>query len=454
MAFDFSWDGALRIFALFLLSGLLLYALITTPPHSNEKVEAGFLLLPVGGALAVGLDWLSHATALQRYSHGLSLLSAHVLFAVVAQFLLACGELSRTLLGKWVWVYLALGTLALLGGAALGVDRAALAIVWKVITCITMLAVVLALMWRIRLLVSPSASLVAVAVAGMWALSLAVEGLGLRSGQTAGLQMVDALYFVFLVALGWVLSGRVYWLQLHRAQAHAPTMRPSFAPETGFSGVVETQAAQESVVLAVEQERSRIAQDIHDGVGSQLVGLIASLDPTSLQNKRILMGLENCLMDLKMTVDRMNHADSNIFDTLGRLRYRLQPSFDRAGIKVLWRVDVAGELLGIQMSEVSHLEHIVQECFSNILQHSQATKIKLVCRYEAELEPRLRLEVQDNGVGISQRDQAQFVGNGMANMLRRAQQLGVALHIGTQAGVGTRVRLYLPVRSASAIAQA
>jgi signal transduction histidine kinase len=208
------------------------------------------------------------------------------------------------------------------------------------------------------------------------------------------------------------------------------------------------------VVTAIEQERSRIAQDIHDGVGSQLVGLIASLDPKSLQDKRILMGLESCLMDLKMSVDSMNHADTNIFDALGRLRYRMQPSFDRAGIKMLWRVDVAGPLLGIQMTEVSHLVHIVQECFSNILQHSQATKVKLVCHFEPEPEPRLRLEVQDNGKGIATHQQGEMVGNGMANMLKRAKALGVPLHIGTQANVGTRVRLYLPVRSASPSAQA
>jgi signal transduction histidine kinase len=450
MSFDQSWDAAQWIAVLLVSAGLLLYTLVSTPPHQHEPMEAGFLFLPLGWALATGIDWLGHQPALQSLRTGLSLLAIHVLYGVVALFLVACGSMLRTLLGKGVACYLLLGAAVILAGAWWGDSKDALTAVWRVLSVATVVAVTLGLVWRMYLLASPSACLVA--VAGLWGLGLVADGMWPRSDHASGLQVVHVLYFAYLVALGLVLTGRVHWAQLQRVPPQA--VGPDFITHNGFSGVVETQASQLSVVTAIEQERSRIAQDIHDGVGSQLVGLIASLDPKSLQDKRILMGLESCLMDLKMSVDSMNHADTNIFDALGRLRYRMQPSFDRAGIKMLWRVDVAGPLLGIQMTEVSHLVHIVQECFSNILQHSQATKVKLVCHFEPEPEPRLRLEVQDNGKGIATHQQGEMVGNGMANMLKRAKALGVPLHIGTQANVGTRVRLYLPVRSASPSAQA
>lgn len=445
------WEAAVWITVLLLSVALLLYLIATTPAHPQEQVETSFLLLPVAWALAAGFDWLGHLSALQGLRHGLSLLAVHVLYGAVGLYLVACSSLSRTLLGKGLQGYLLLGAVLLLAGAWWGGSAGVMAtMVWRVLSVLTAIAVAVGLVWRMYLLASPDTSLVA--VAGLWGLGLVADGMWLRSGHAWGLQVVHVLFFAYLLAIGLVLTGRVDWVQLHRASPWR--VNQSFISHTGFSGVVETLSSQQSVVAAIEDERSRIAQDIHDGVGSHLVALIASLDPKSLQDKRILLALENCLLDLKMSVDSMNHADINIFDALGRLRYRMQPSFDRAGIKILWRVDVASPLLGIQMSDVTHLVHIVQECFSNILQHSHATKVKLVCHFEPEPEPRLRLEVQDNGTGIAKHRKGDFVGNGMANMLKRAKALGVPLLIGTQTDVGTRVRLYLPVRAASPRAQA
>jgi signal transduction histidine kinase len=260
-------------------------------------------------------------------------------------------------------------------------------------------------------------------------------------------------YFAYLVFVWLELTARLHWVQWHRE--HPPVgAASSFAHPSGFSRITDMPSVQESAMAAVEHERHRIAQDIHDGVGSHLVGLIASLDANSPLHRRIMMGLECCLRDLKMTVDNMDSSESNIFDALGRLRYRLQPTLQRAGIKIVWKVDVAGPLVAVRPAEITHLMHIVQECLSNVLMHSQATKVRLQCRYELEPEPCLLLEVQDNGIGIAKRDPQEFVGKGLSGMRERAKLLGVPLHISSQAGIGTRVRIYLPVRSASPRAQA
>lgn len=448
MALDLLGDLILRLTMLLVSIGVLIYVVFSTPLHPHEQTETAFVLLSLGWVLSVVLAWLSQRTALVSLAGALSMLSMQVLAAVVTYFLLVCAGIARTSLGKVVWGLSFMGLILIVAGLGWGDGGAVWASAWSAVTLAAIAVAAGALLWRMKLVMSPNSCLLA--LEGLWGLGLAVDALWLRAAP--GLQVMHFLYFACLVGLGCLLSGRVDWSQPYRTQSHK--VPQSYVSHSGFSGMAETQSAPVTVAMAIEHERSRIAQDIHDGVGSQLVGLIASLDPKSLQDKRILMGLESCLLDLKMTVDSMNHTDTNIFDALGRLRYRLQPSFERGGIKMLWRVEVAGPLVNIPMAEVSHLVHIVQECFSNILQHSQATKIKLVCRYEPEPEPRLRLEVQDNGVGISPRDQGEFVGKGMANMLRRAKLLGVPLHIGTQVGVGTRVRLYLPVRSASAIAQA
>jgi signal transduction histidine kinase len=194
----------------------------------------------------------------------------------------------------------------------------------------------------------------------------------------------------------------------------------------------------------VADERKRIAQDIHDGVGSQLVGLIASLDASSPHHKRLHLGLECCLLDLKMTVDNMDSGDTNIFDALGSLRYRFTPSLMRAGIRMVWRVDTAGPLLAVPQARVAHVMRITQECLANVLVHSQAKTVRLICRYE-QAPPRMLLEVQDDGVGMVQDDDGGWIGKGLSGMRERAKSLGAQLQIDTQKGAGTRVRLQVPV---------
>jgi signal transduction histidine kinase len=154
------------------------------------------------------------------------------------------------------------------------------------------------------------------------------------------------------------------------------------------------------------------------------------------------------LLDLKITVDNVegsDNSDTNIFDALGRMRYRFQPSLTRAGMRMVWKVDVAGPLMAVRPSQLVHLVKIVQESLANVLLHSEANIVRLVCRYEDQPNPHMLLEVFDNGKGLEQRLPDEWVGKGLSGMKERAQRIGAQLVIGTKAGVGTRVRLILPL---------
>lgn len=203
-----------------------------------------------------------------------------------------------------------------------------------------------------------------------------------------------------------------------------------------------------NMLQAVELERRRIAQDIHDGVGSQLVGLLASLDPELPAHRRMIVGLECCLMDLKNTVDNVDgtdDSDTNIFDALGRLRYRFQPSLDRLHIRMQWKVDVAGPLIAVKSEQLVHVVRIVQESLANVLLHSEAKKVRLTCRYHADTVPCMLLEILDNGTGITKLSPHGQTGKGLSGMNERAHRIGAQLKISTKPGLGTRVRLSLPL---------
>ena len=205
---------------------------------------------------------------------------------------------------------------------------------------------------------------------------------------------------------------------------------------------------QHQLAQAVVQERRRIAQDIHDGVGSQLVGLLSSLDPALPAHRRIMLGLESCLLDLKNTVDNVDvtdDSDTNIFDALGRLRYRFQPSLDRVGMRMHWKVDVAGPLIAVKASQLQNIVRIVQESLANVLLHSEATDVQLRCRYEEQPKAHMVLEILDNGKGMPERVAQENVGKGLSGMKERAQRIGAQLQISSKQAMGTRVRLHLPL---------
>jgi signal transduction histidine kinase len=380
------------------------------------------------------------------HSYELPLLTYHALSVAAAGVLLHCLGWVRTMLGSLLLVYALLG-LALLGYAlSLDDSRQALTHFWRVMCVMVMAVIWVGMLWKFRSDAGSKQSLVA--AGGLWGLSIVVEDLLMQAQGPVGLRTAHFFFGGYLLVLSLLISGRVRWMRMpgqyvpHISTAHHG---PSFGNLSGFSHNSEAQSTHTFTLSAVADERKRIAQDIHDGVGSQLVGLIASLDVNSPLHKRLHVGLECCLLDLKMTVDNMDGGNTNVFDALGSLRYRFAPSLQRAGIRMVWRVETAGQLLALPQTSVGHIMRIVQECLANVLIHSEAKKVRVVCRYEHA--PRhMLLEVQDDGVGMAQSQKRTSVGKGLSGLRERAHSLGAKIEIDTKEGTGTRVRLRVPVR--------
>ncbi len=377
-------------------------------------------------------------------SYALQLMVYHALVGVAAGVLLISLGWGRTLFGGLLLAYALLGT-AILGYAAWsGQSSGSLIGAWRVASVLGLGMLSLALVWKFKNDPGPRQSLVA--VAGVWALGIVVEDLAMQAHGAPDLRAMHVLFCVFVLLLWLVLTGRVHWV--HMPMDYRPLASsahgPGFGKLSGFGLSTQAHTTHTYALAAVADERKRIAQDIHDGVGSQLVGLIASLDATSPVHKRLHVALECCLMDLKMAVDNMDIANTNIFDSLGSLRYRFTPSLQRAGIRMVWRVDTAGPLLALPQPSVAHVMRIAQECLANVLMHSQAKTVRLICRYELA-PPRMLLEVQDDGVGMVHNQDGACVGKGLSGMRERAHSLGAKIEMDTKTGFGMRVRLQVPV---------
>jgi signal transduction histidine kinase len=195
-------------------------------------------------------------------------------------------------------------------------------------------------------------------------------------------------------------------------------------------------------VVAVANERRRIAQDLHDGVCSQLVSILSSLNCAIPQQQALALALEQCLMELKMTIDATNSENDSLLDALGRLRYRVQHSLDKLGISMVWNIHMCVALEAVRGAQAQHALRITQESLANVMRHANATAVEVLCRVVPETHEMV-LEVRDNGSGIARGPDGKCAGRGLEGMRRRAQEAGGKLVISSRAGKGTRVKLTL-----------
>lgn len=257
------------------------------------------------------------------------------------------------------------------------------------------------------------------------------------------------LYPVYLLLVWLVMTGRGA-----DSQSAFDDLAAEQAGHVEALGRLRAEQALQSDLLsrrAIESERKRIASDLHDGVGSQLVNIIATLDPRSPSQQAIAVALEQCLLDLKIMVDSIEGEHDSVIDALARLRYRIQPSLDKLGIQMVWNVQDSAEIGSVTADKVLQILRISQEALSNAMRHSQASAIEVTCRYLASNQC-LLLEICDNGRGIQAAMAGRrAVGKGLAGMRLRAETMGARLAFSSCRGdrTGTRIMLLLPVRPPS-----
>ena len=196
---------------------------------------------------------------------------------------------------------------------------------------------------------------------------------------------------------------------------------------------------------AIIKERDRLMREIHDGIGSSLVTSIAAaerqggaVDGTSL--------LRRALTDLRIAVDSLEPMQGDLATLLASLRYRVEPDMRKAGVTFDWQVQEVPEADWLDAVNALHVLRIFQEAFSNILGHSEATRVVVRCHPETRNgETGVLIEVSDNGKGFG--DKGGPKGHGLKNMASRAEALGGILTHSSAPGQGTSVILWLPAES-------
>jgi len=206
--------------------------------------------------------------------------------------------------------------------------------------------------------------------------------------------------------------------------------------------VNEKKVSEKRQVLSQEQERIRVASDIHDSIGQQLVGTRFMLNQTLEKN----VSLER-LKELNTTIDKilgdLIHESRLIINNFGisiaengdlkqtfiELAEKMKKIY-KGDICLQWdgENDVNGLLLGV------HLFRIYQEALTNAIKYSKSDKIEIEVSNQAEFS----MIIRDYGVGFN--IDAVASGFGIQNIKDRTKQIGGTMNIDSAIGTGTTVQ--------------
>ncbi|WP_295958134.1 ATP-binding protein [Rhodoferax sp.] len=199
----------------------------------------------------------------------------------------------------------------------------------------------------------------------------------------------------------------------------------------------QLRSAQQRQVLS--QERQRLMQDIHDGMGSQLMSALKVAESGGLSEAQMALVLRECIDDLKLTVDSLEPVEADLLLLLATLRYRLAPRLESSGLRLRWEVVDVPALTWLDPRSALHVLRILQEGISNTLQHASATELRVAT---GEAEGGVFVLLVDNGQGFQPKV---HMGRGLSNMARRAHAIGGTVAWDAVPG-GTQFRLWLPLR--------
>ena len=223
-----------------------------------------------------------------------------------------------------------------------------------------------------------------------------------------------------------------------------------FALHAGIA--IENARLRERVqALAVIEERERIGRDLHDGVIQRIYGVTLGLDDVSEMMASAPVEaaerVERAIDSLHATIEEIRNYILSLQP--GRpprdLLVAIEAVADQVRIGMPVEVAVDGRRLPeLPDSMQGEVLKVVREALSNVARHAQANQVSVRLRADdAELE----LEVADDGIGLDA-DAATAPGHhGLANMRRRAEQLGGQLEVLSGAAGGTRIILRVPLMS-------
>jgi len=208
--------------------------------------------------------------------------------------------------------------------------------------------------------------------------------------------------------------------------------------------------ASEAVIKGQDEERGRLAKDLHDGLGGLLSGVKFSL---ANMKSHVILDADSALV-FERSLDMLDHSISE----LRRVAHNMMPEvLVKFGLSEalksycasvsesqLFKIDF--QSIGMETRLSSNTEifiyRIVQELLNNAAKHAKATHVLVQL---ARQNDEISITVEDDGVGFDTTSIKNATGAGWANIQSRIEYLKGKLDVQSAAGKGTSVHITIPV---------
>ena len=205
------------------------------------------------------------------------------------------------------------------------------------------------------------------------------------------------------------------------------------------------------LIESQEQERKRVAAELHDSLGQNLLVI----------KNRTALALGHREQPEKMAeeVGEISAMASAAIREVREIAQNLRPfQIDELGLtksiaSMARKVgDASGLVFRVDLDDIDgalppefeiNFYRIAQECLNNVVKHSQAKSVSIVLRREQHV---LRLTVEDDGCGFHAERYLENGGFGLKNITERARTMGGEVRVQSSPGAGARVEVTNPLR--------
>jgi PAS domain S-box-containing protein len=218
----------------------------------------------------------------------------------------------------------------------------------------------------------------------------------------------------------------------------------------------QIQALYQRLEQSREEERTRMAQEVHNVLGQHVTAL--KMDVAWWRRRFSQLPDATLREQLEKKAEATDRLAAEIVEMVQQIARELRPSVldniglgaalqfearrfaERSGLQC--QVTLAGEIPALDPGQATGVFRVFQELLTNVARHARATQVSVAL---TRMDSQLVLEVTDNGCGISTAATAAVESLGVLGMRERAAMIGAELKLVGEPGKGTIASLILPL---------